>query len=294
MRHVISLTLLIGTGSLLFKCLSLFFSKELFLVAFLTLGGYWFFSIFSYLYNSTKTSKYTTAVSRFWRRALMLFWMIEGYLFGVYVYLVLNAPIETEWMAHQGQLFSSDDYLNKEFFLSMSLLFAFGVALFTAAKLQPSGLLSRLLFVVLGLSSLKFFAEELFQFFYFVQEYFFYLPTFEPEDSIWEYSASKAPSLIFNQYVFLMVFLKFWHAVFIFATLFQTLRYILRDRLNPSALKVSSTNYAYFWIFSLIPLVTLWKRASQYSSGNVYFWFGRPSHLLQDYSEALLSALTLW
>lgn len=87
-------------------------------------------------------------------------------------------------MAHQGQLFSSDDYLNKEFFLSMSLLFAFGVALFTAAKLQPSGLLSRLLFVVLGLSSLKFFAEELFQFFYFVQEYFFYLPTFEPEDSI--------------------------------------------------------------------------------------------------------------
>jgi len=73
--------------------------------------SYWFITIFLYLIKKVYLGKFTSMIQRFWKRSFMLFWLIEIFLFSIYLFLICNNPEETLYMLDFNKL-------NKTFFIS--------------------------------------------------------------------------------------------------------------------------------------------------------------------------------
>lgn len=70
-----------------------------------TMPVYIVYQTVTFFHKTYQYSRYTTQTQRFWKRALFLFWSIEGFLFGILVYLWLISPEQTStWFNHRGQL----------------------------------------------------------------------------------------------------------------------------------------------------------------------------------------------
>jgi len=252
-----------------------FFFKKLFLISLAVLTVYWLASIFMYLYNTSRFGRFTTAINRFWRRSFMLFWIIEGFLFLIYIYLVLNCAIETEWLAEQTQLFQNLDFLDKEWFFDLIISYI----ILCLNYLLLKNFVKKNFFFINILIALQFglllivFWSEFFQFFYFTQIFSFNTSVLD-KNHTWEMSWLPWPTLINQQYWFLMVFLKFWHAMFIFFVHFISIRLLLSKGLkNTPYLKISNQNFFFFFIFNLLILFLVYKYWMNYRYSFTYYWF---------------------
>lgn len=190
------------------KVICSFFFKKLFLSTLLFFTVFWFYSIFIYIYSSSRSSRFLSSYIRFWRRSYLLFWVIEIYLFFIYVYLVLNCPVETEWLADQTQLFYSGS--TKVNFLIKNIFSCIVVLLF----LRNSGF-SNFSYIIDFKSNFVFFIflllflDESYQFLSTCLGLSYDFENYSFLERVWECSNAKHPSLISHQYCFLVSFLKF-------------------------------------------------------------------------------------
>ena len=92
----------------LYKYIVVFLPKNSISLLFFVNFSYIFLNIWYYFVNIYKYSVYTTSNQRFWKRTFMLFWVIEGFLFLIFIYLWLITPQETA--------FFMDPYIQNNFF----------------------------------------------------------------------------------------------------------------------------------------------------------------------------------
>ena len=272
---IVSLLLVFSSIFLILHVFKFFFFKKLFLLSLAILTMYWLVSIFIYLYNSSRAGRFTTAINRFWRRSFMLFWIIEGFLFLIYIYLVLNCAIETEWLAEQTQLFQNLDFIQKEWFYDILLTYLVLTTNYIILKnfLKKNTLFIKILILVQYVVALIIFWGEFLQFFYFTQIFSFNTAVLDKGNS-WEMNWLPWPTLVNQQYWFLMIFLKFWHAMFIFLVHFVTLRIIRYSNYkDTSVLRISNQNFFFFFIFNLLVLFMVYKYWMNYRYSFAYYWF---------------------
>jgi hypothetical protein len=71
---------------------------------------YLLFSGFVFFVKKYQYRFYTTAIQRFWRRTLLIFWVIEGSLFIVFIYLAFNASQEPVYVYDNTQIYKTHLY----------------------------------------------------------------------------------------------------------------------------------------------------------------------------------------
>lgn len=92
---------------------------SLFFFVYLVISGFVFFL------KRYSFGRFTTAVSRFWKRSFSLFWLIEAYTFGCFVYLTLNSSSEVLYFYDYAALQKTHLFSFRFFFfklLAVSLL----------------------------------------------------------------------------------------------------------------------------------------------------------------------------
>jgi hypothetical protein len=82
---------------------------------------YWLISGFVFFIKKYKFSKFTSVVQRFWRRAYILFWLLESCLLLVFLYLTLNASQESVYSLDQIAVFKAHTSSVKFFLPKMML-----------------------------------------------------------------------------------------------------------------------------------------------------------------------------
>lgn len=264
-----------------------FLFKFFFLIIFFLLTAYWLVSMFMFMYNTSRLSKYTTVISGFWRRSFALFWIIEGFLFLIYVYLLLNCSVEVEWLADQKQLFSNNDFFSVFFFNDTVTNIIFLALLYVLTKnfISSKKILAITILTFLFLLSVKIFWNEFLQFFLYSQYFNHYSLTFDKSVNLWVYDTSLVPFKVVYQYLFLMVFLKFWHTIMIFMVFFINIRLFYNNSTysNSSFFKVSLYNFLIFILFGFFIMIFVLKFYLNYSYSYIYYWFYFNNFSLVDF-----------
>lgn len=203
--------------------------------------------------------------------------MIELFLFSTYVYLVLNCAIETEWLAHQGQLFSSLAVLKGSLVFSTTLLFILTVSVIILTKfnVNRSSLQLKTLLLIVLIVTLFLLVEETTQMLNFFTWYHNSTLLFDDEFLAWEFVTAKVPSLVVTQYLSLVILLKYLHAAFVYFLLLTVLRIFIRDSYKNTTtfFKSSVLNLMFLWGFAYIPLVLPLKYLLNDFFTKTYFWF---------------------
>lgn len=272
---------LIATGSFVTK--TVFFSLAFFFIA------YWLISVFVYLLKKAAYSTYTRIIQRFWKRALYLFWVLEISLFTIYMFLALISPQEVAYMLDNTQLFY---YYNNTFntFFNNLLRLLFVVLLANIWVLSHKyKTYNKLLTITIGLLLILSLMEDITQFYGISQSYLNYTwlhaPTTEVNadvingfynnsGSVWELESSDIKLRTSMHYLYLLIFLKMVHTVFIiyYFVFFENACLLIK---NESFNIISSNlqNMYFLMFFGFILKISLLKDYLIYIGGHAYYWF---------------------
>lgn len=213
---------------------------------------------FVFFFKTYQISKYTSANQRFWKRAIFALWALEFFFFIILIYLWFNAPAHMLWSFANGfairKALMGDIYLFESIFIPTTMLVLCNTMLFlnkTHGKLIKI-VMHGAMFVILSYLLLFEFLQLLGIFIRTVQ----YLPSYSQTDSVkvtTEYLSLvdfRKEDTNLNQMRMLMIFLKFWHILFIYGYLFFiTIRFVEYKNLSfdtYSSLYVNFMALAYF------------------------------------------------
>lgn len=245
-----------------------FLSKQIFFQILLFLLAYWLFNIFIFLTNVSFFSKYVTSNQRFWRRASSLFWAIEFFVIGTYLFLILNSSVEPEWLASQSLLFTTlttpfQTISNTQ--LNLSLLLLLLVLISRTHNIFLYGLV-----LVLSVNLLY---EEFLQLFYFNNKFLSFTTTYNTDNQAWGWVLESGSTEILTQYLYLLIFLKFWHAFIVYFGLGLAFRFGYFSMNFGGFLKPHIFNLFMLWILISASYLLLIKNALQEQYLAPYFWF---------------------
>lgn len=237
---------------------------------------YWAVSIFVFLFKRSLYTSYTVVIQRYWKRALYLFWALELFLFSIYIYLILVAPTEVEWLLDQPQLFSSKWWSGNIFFsklivilAAIILLTAAQYALFNGNQMWLYSLIATISWLV---SSVLY--SDLFQTYAYSVFFSGLSWSFDVESSIWSLEVSMGKTRVVTQYIFLITILKFWHTVFITSMWLMTVMFVLQSPyIGQGALSSNKQNLYFLYGFAFIWICFLYKSWNNYLYEYVYAWF---------------------
>lgn len=237
---------------------------------------YWTVSIFVFLFKRSIYTSYTVVIQRYWKRALYIFWLLELFLFSIYVYLILVTPTEVEWLLDQPQLFSSNWWDGVLFFNKLipiiSIILLVIVSSYVLINLNFM-LLLVLALVITTLISSVLFSDTAQVYLYSV--YFSGLSwQFDLDSSVWLINGEVDKTRVVTQYMFLITVLKFWHTVFIAATwLVSTMFLIQSPYVGQGMFAANKQNFFFLYGFAFLWLLFLYQVFANHSYEYVYQWF---------------------
>lgn len=234
---------------------------------------------FTFFYKTYQISKYTTQNQRFWKRALTLFWLIECFLFAIVVFIWFISPDNLKYgINHQevlfDRLFDPVDFIITTINLSLVLITT-RVLLFY--KITNNRLLYDLLMLVLIYLLTKTVFTELGQ----LLNVFMKSSTLSSQKNIntrlaavsenFSVVSISQEAVVYDQVRFLIIFLKFWHVLFIAVyVVFNTFRGI-ESGLSFDSFSSISLNCNYLFIFNQVSIVF-------FSKYNFYFLIDSPTY----------------
>lgn len=244
---------------------------------------YWLNSTFMFLYKKSQFSIYVTSIQRFWKRSLNLFWLIEFFLFSIYLYLFLISPQEVMYMhdnlsATFSYLFNLTNFFNNLLILLLIILVSNVLLLFI--KFDS---LKYLILVIIF--SLLIFAlqNDFFQYFAVTQFYNNINWVFDFSSNLWQLEFSTIKTRTIIHYFYLLIFLKFWHTIFIvgffifFYNIFLHLGY-----LSFGIFSGNMQNFFFLFFFGFILKIITLKYYLNYIYEYVYFWFFQDFHFFDN------------
>jgi hypothetical protein len=179
---------------------------------------FWLFSGFNYFLKKYRFGKFTSAIQRFWKRAYVLFWIIEAALFFLFFYFYLNSSQESLY-------FYDESSLNKMFLgsainsyisycLIVLVLFILFFLLVNFSTLVFYQYLIMLIFCFFLLDYI--FLLETYQFYYIITLISETRWVFNEELNLWEFVHESINLRNKKQYFLFILILKYWHFLFIF------------------------------------------------------------------------------
>lgn len=237
---------------------------------------YWIISGFIFFFKKYQFGKYTTSVQRFWRRTYILFWMIEGGTFLVFLFFTLNASQESFYMFDQISVFKTHLYSWKLFLLKIFPIIILIVSTYLLMLTLKWNLYSKL---SLALLILTFFLTylvwlEFYQFFHVVNFYGNLNWIYDIDDHSWSLELEPRRTRIVNHYVMLLFMLKFWHIVFIYGFwIFFVLRCWETKRIRYPLLAANFQNFIILYIFAWVFMYPWFKFYFRKFLNTPYYWF---------------------
>ena len=252
------------------------FNKIMFSWIVVLMFGYWLLSGFVFFFKKYQFGKYTTSIQRFWRRSYILFWLIEGGTFLVFLFLTINSSQESFYMFDQVSIFKTHLYSWKFFFLKLFpsvLLIVITYLLLVSLKWNLYSKHSIwLLFLTFFLTYIVWL--EFYQFFHVVNFYGNLNWIYDVDDHSWSLEQEPRRTRIVNHYINLLFILKFWHIVFIYGFwIFFVLRCWETKRIRYPLLAANYQNFIILYIFTWVFMYPWFKFFFRRFLDTPYYWF---------------------
>ena len=237
---------------------------------------FWLFSTFNFFIKRYKYSKYTSAIQRFWKRAFMCFWLIEGFLFSIFFYYLINASSEPFFIYDTYGLYINS--LNTlKIFLTNSFLIVLLLNLFIFALINikfTSLKKNSYLFLFITFIYVYILMTEFYQFYYLLNFYSDYIWNFSEDENVWELDYDIPRTRTKNHYVTLLMLAKFWHYLFVFISwMFFLVKTVELNRIRYAFLSMNFQNTILFYIMNWLCLYSWFKWIFRRFFDQTYYWF---------------------
>ena len=252
------------------------FSKIMCIWISLGMIAYWLLSGFVFFVKKYQFGKYTSAVQRFWRRSYIIFWFLEFMLFGVFLFLTLNANQESWYMFDQICVFKAHLFSWRVFFIKIIpvvIIITLTYYLMVSVKFTPLNKQSHILLVITAIL-LYVVWLEFYQFFHILNFYGNLNWIYDVEEHVWTLEIEPIKTRQVNNFVMLLMVLKFWHIIFIFAMwVFFLLRVNELGRIRYPLLSANFQNFIILYIFAWLFMYPWFKFFFRKYLGMPYMWF---------------------
>lgn len=237
---------------------------------------FWLLSGFNYFLKHYRYGKYTSANQRFWKRALMCFWLIEGFLFVLFFYYALNASAEPLFMYDQVGFYSRQLQLMEGFLTNCFLVVSvITLLIYLLIVLQVNTYRQYCVFLLIITLCLVYILQvESYQFYYLTNYYDESQWVFSEEDLVWELEYEIPRARNKNHYMTLIILAKFWHYIFIFGSwTFFVMKAIELGRVRYALLSMNLQNLIIFYIMNWVCLYSWLKWIFRRFMDQQYYWF---------------------
>lgn len=257
----------------------------LFSLSFLFIA-YWLVSIFTYLFKKARFGTFTRIIQRFWKRSLYLFWILEVGLFCIYLFLTIISPQEVSYMLDNQQLFFFYNNNLNAFFQALlrPILIILLANIYLLSHKYNTFKLPIIFCLTLFLTASLY--DDAIQFYAINQSYsnitWNHVGLEIQADSLyrgsyigaWEQELAEIKLRTYIHYLYLLIFLKLWHTLFI-VIMFLFLENIrLYTGLNSfNVLSANLQNFYFLLFFNFILKISMVKSYLNYLGTFVYYWF---------------------
>lgn len=252
------------------------FNKIMFAWIAILMFSYWLISGFVFFFKKYQFGKYTTSIQRFWRRSYILFWLLEGATFGVFLFLTINSSQESFYMFDQINIFKTHLYSWKFFFLKIfPLVILILLTYFLMISLKWNLFAKHSIWLLILTLFLTYTVWlEFYQFYHVVNFYGNLNWIYDVDDHSWSLEQDPRRTRIVNHYINLLFILKFWHIVFIYGFwLFFILRSIESKRMRYPLLAANYQNFIILYIFAWVFMYPWFKFFFRKFLDTPYYWF---------------------
>lgn len=255
---------------------SLPFTKVLFAYLLLASLFYLFISGFVFFIKKYQYRLYTSAIQRFWRRSLIIFWAIEGFLFAIFFYLILNANQEPVYMYDNVQVFKTHFYSWRYFLVKIilsSLLIILTYMLMLSLRwntfVKTNNIVLFITVIILYITWLEFY-----QLFHLVNCYGTTNWVYDFNDHLWNLEVEFKRTRIVNHYVTIGLIAKFWHVIFaVVFWIFFILRGLESSRFRYPLLAANLQNFLIIYVMSWLYMYPWFKYNVRRFLDMPFFWF---------------------
>ena len=255
---------------------SLPFSKVFFGYLLLANMFYLFISGFVFFFKKYQYRLYTSAIQRFWRRSLMVFWIIEGSLFSVFVYLIFNSSQEPVHMYDNLQVYKTHLYswrfflpkvITSTFIIILTYLLLLSLKWNTFSKVNNFVLLITVLLLYVAWL-------EFYQLFHLMNSYGVSNWVYDFSEHLWNLELEFKRTRIVNHYLTIGLVAKFWHIVFaVVFWVFFIFRGVESSRYRYPLLAANLQNFIIIYVMSWLYMYPWLKNLLRRGMDMPYFWF---------------------
>lgn len=259
------------------------------------LNIYWLLSTFVFFNKKYYWGKFTTANQRFWKRTLLLFWILEFFLFFIFLYLTCNANSESYFMLDQLQIYKKFLSPIRVFIVNLSVTTVLILLVYLTMLSLKWQFFNKITLFYLVISNILGFILffECYQFFHLINYYSNVYWEYDQDMEVWliEFEARKTRT--HHHYSILLGILKFWHIIFIVGVwVFFFLRSLEIGRFRYPNIAANLQNFLFLYVFNwiiLFPWVKFFlKYFAAYTYTNLFIHFRAYS------TYYLFSDLSVW
>lgn len=240
---------------LLFTLRDIPVNKFLFIAVSLGFFTYLLLSGFVFFLKKYKYSKYTTAMHRYWRRTFSIFWLLEGYLFLVFLYLTVFSNQEP-FFAYDNIQFFKDLTYPWRLFIQEAAMLIFIIALLRFALLRLKDISVFKLYSILFIVSTIIFMMtwvEFYQFYYTLNYYNSIDWAYDEDSFTWSMELETKKTRILLHFITMCIIAKFWHFIFILGFwMFSMCRWLQLNTVHYALLSANLQNFIILYLLNWI------------------------------------------
>jgi len=243
---------------------------SLFSILYLLISGFVFF------FKKYQYGKFTSVIQRFWKRSLILFWLIEGTLLIVFFYLTLNSTWYLYNVSDQAQVFRGFFFSWRIFLLKIipnTLLILLTTILLLNNKWQT---ISKNTLLVITITTLVIYITwiEFYQYYHLIN-YFHGKTWFYTKEQVeWTVEQDLKKTLSSKNLLNIMLILKFWHVLFVAGMwIFFVLRSFESDRIRYPLIAGNLLNFIMLYILTWVHMYPWFKFFPRKYAAYSYKWF---------------------
>ena len=243
---------------------------SVFFFLYLLLSGFVFFL------KRYNFSKFTTIISRFWKRSFNIFWLLEGFVFACFIYLTFNSSSEVLYFYDYQALFKTHLFSFRIFFFKLLLITA--IITFTYFLLGSFEFLKPAVvsFYILLISVMLLYTTwtEFTQFFHFINFCDYFTWNYNADSYEWVLENEFRKTRIVNNYVLVCVVAKFWHLIIIVLIWFFSANRILENSDSRKyLLGANLQNFIILYLLNWIAMYPWFKYIIRKYLSISYLWF---------------------
>lgn len=237
---------------------------------------YWLLSGFVFFIKKYQYRYFTSALQRFWKRTLGLFWMLEFFLFFCFFYLTIMASQEPFFMFDNSQINKTHLFSWKLFLMKVYPMFTVVMLIYISLVSLKWLNFSKINFIFTIITFIIFYIlwVEFYQFFHLMSYYNNFIWNFEEDENYWFLENDVKRTRISNHFLTICLVAKFWHVVFAaYFWMFFVIRCLELNRSRYPLLSANLQNFIFVYILSWLYMYPWVKYFFLKLYNTPYYWF---------------------